>query len=314
MRSFFILALAVAQVALGNPVTQTNSKKISKDGNCGGARGSTCLGSKFGNCCSGKTDAYCGTGCQPGFGDCASVSSSQVVSSSLSASSSSPTSPPSSSSSIETSTSSSIETPTSSSIETPTPTSTPESTATPTASTSATSTIASTSTVPALQVPLRQNLTLLVSCADQSPYRTTSLLFAPITVRDTSIGHAIPIPDSHSPDRVDQFDSKYRPSPTELLVSQRLEVARELVFLSARNHLVFVGDSVNYCLPKPPEDQGRSCATPDIHYLEVIATYERNELIDQYAGPIMSHKNERVRHARVTNKQKGILHKILGRL
>ncbi|CEL00421.1 hypothetical protein ASPCAL00023 [Aspergillus calidoustus] len=47
------------------------------DGNCGSNSDShaTCLGSEFGNCCSvkgycGKTDAYCGEGCQLEFGTC----------------------------------------------------------------------------------------------------------------------------------------------------------------------------------------------------------------------------------------------------
>ncbi|KAL3457278.1 hypothetical protein BJX64DRAFT_293350 [Aspergillus heterothallicus] len=47
------------------------------DGNCGSNSDSnaTCLGSEFGNCCSvkgycGKTDAYCGEGCQLDFGSC----------------------------------------------------------------------------------------------------------------------------------------------------------------------------------------------------------------------------------------------------
>ncbi|KLU86886.1 hypothetical protein MAPG_05893, partial [Magnaporthiopsis poae ATCC 64411] len=48
---------------------------VSQDGSCGGKRGATCLGSVFGDCCSqygwcGSTSAYCGTGCQPGFGKC----------------------------------------------------------------------------------------------------------------------------------------------------------------------------------------------------------------------------------------------------
>ncbi|KAF2198531.1 hypothetical protein GQ43DRAFT_378419, partial [Delitschia confertaspora ATCC 74209] len=48
---------------------------VSQDGACGGYGRKTCLGSTFGNCCSqygwcGRTDAYCGKGCQPGFGAC----------------------------------------------------------------------------------------------------------------------------------------------------------------------------------------------------------------------------------------------------
>ncbi|KAL8287738.1 hypothetical protein RB597_000019 [Gaeumannomyces tritici] len=49
--------------------------RVSQEGNCGGKRGPTCLGSEFGNCCSqygwcGSTSAYCDAGCQPGFGKC----------------------------------------------------------------------------------------------------------------------------------------------------------------------------------------------------------------------------------------------------
>ncbi|KAL8378118.1 hypothetical protein RB595_008701 [Gaeumannomyces hyphopodioides] len=49
--------------------------RVSQEGNCGGKRGPTCLGSEFGDCCSqygwcGSTSAYCDAGCQPGFGKC----------------------------------------------------------------------------------------------------------------------------------------------------------------------------------------------------------------------------------------------------
>lgn len=61
---------------------------VSKDATCGGTNKYTCLGSTFGNCCSragwcGSTSAYCGTGCQPGYGNCGSNSptSSKPVSS-----------------------------------------------------------------------------------------------------------------------------------------------------------------------------------------------------------------------------------------
>ncbi|KAF1965070.1 FAD-binding domain-containing protein [Bimuria novae-zelandiae CBS 107.79] len=61
---------------------------ISEDATCGGTNWNTCLGSTFGNCCSsagwcGSTTAYCGMGCQPGFGNCGSNNgaSSTVVSS-----------------------------------------------------------------------------------------------------------------------------------------------------------------------------------------------------------------------------------------
>ncbi|CAI6256713.1 unnamed protein product [Periconia digitata] len=48
---------------------------VSVDGTCGAAVGLTCLGFSEGSCCSpagwcGATEAYCGTGCQSGFGTC----------------------------------------------------------------------------------------------------------------------------------------------------------------------------------------------------------------------------------------------------
>ena len=48
---------------------------VSNTGNCGAAAGFTCLGSRFGNCCSGygscgSSPAYCGGGCDPRFGTC----------------------------------------------------------------------------------------------------------------------------------------------------------------------------------------------------------------------------------------------------
>ncbi|KAF1849606.1 carbohydrate-binding module family 18 protein, partial [Cucurbitaria berberidis CBS 394.84] len=53
----------------------TPGLKISPDATCGGKTGYTCLGSKFGNCCSqygwcGTTTAYCGAGCQTKSGTC----------------------------------------------------------------------------------------------------------------------------------------------------------------------------------------------------------------------------------------------------
>ncbi|KAL8300719.1 hypothetical protein RB593_010184 [Gaeumannomyces tritici] len=62
--------------------------KVSNDGTCGGltrsgstASGSTCKGSAFGKCCSeygfcGDSDAFCGAGCQAGFGSCSSAAGS----------------------------------------------------------------------------------------------------------------------------------------------------------------------------------------------------------------------------------------------
>lgn len=60
----------------------TNSTLIiSEDGNCGGTTGQTCLGSSFGNCCSGKgycgsTTDYCNAECQSTFGQCVANASS----------------------------------------------------------------------------------------------------------------------------------------------------------------------------------------------------------------------------------------------
>ncbi|KXH34486.1 chitin recognition protein [Colletotrichum simmondsii] len=55
---------------------------VSLNGNCGSTNGgSTCAGSTFGNCCSaygycGSTSAFCGTGCQSGYGTCDTSSGS----------------------------------------------------------------------------------------------------------------------------------------------------------------------------------------------------------------------------------------------
>ncbi|KAF2028980.1 hypothetical protein EK21DRAFT_90197 [Setomelanomma holmii] len=62
-----------------------NGQTISTSGSCGAAsEGLTCAGSVFGNCCSqygwcGSTSAYCGTGCQSGYGTCTPVVSSTGV-------------------------------------------------------------------------------------------------------------------------------------------------------------------------------------------------------------------------------------------
>ncbi|KAI5465418.1 hypothetical protein BGZ63DRAFT_103798 [Mariannaea sp. PMI_226] len=55
--------------------TSTGGVVISPNQSCGGNTGYTCKGSTFGNCCSyygfcGKTDTYCGTGCDVDFGEC----------------------------------------------------------------------------------------------------------------------------------------------------------------------------------------------------------------------------------------------------
>jgi hypothetical protein len=70
MRSTLILALAALPFI--------NALTVSKSGQCGASNGLTCKGSTFGSCCSqhnycGSTSAYCGTGCQSGYGTCIST-------------------------------------------------------------------------------------------------------------------------------------------------------------------------------------------------------------------------------------------------
>jgi hypothetical protein len=64
------------QSAPGAQPSSPSGSKVSLDGSCAGTTGQTCQGSTFGNCCShagwcGKTDDYCKSGCQLGFGTCA---------------------------------------------------------------------------------------------------------------------------------------------------------------------------------------------------------------------------------------------------
>lgn len=94
MKSLSFLAVGLFSGALAATVSQ--------DATCGGTNKYTCLGSQFGNCCSsagwcGSTTAYCGTGCQSGFGNCGSnngpsstVASSTKAPSSTKASSATP--------------------------------------------------------------------------------------------------------------------------------------------------------------------------------------------------------------------------------
>ncbi|KAH4076662.1 hypothetical protein HBI56_123050 [Parastagonospora nodorum] len=68
MRSLTLLFLALAPCGV-------LSQRISKDATCGGAKGYSCLGSSFGNCCSqygwcGSDRNYCDKGCQSKFGKC----------------------------------------------------------------------------------------------------------------------------------------------------------------------------------------------------------------------------------------------------
>ncbi|KAF5024579.1 hypothetical protein F66182_3342 [Fusarium sp. NRRL 66182] len=58
--------------------TCTGAENVSTDGSCG-ANGKTCLGSKYGDCCSssgfcGGTDDFCGANCQAKFGKCGTAS------------------------------------------------------------------------------------------------------------------------------------------------------------------------------------------------------------------------------------------------
>ncbi|KAF5589067.1 chitin deacetylase 1 [Fusarium pseudoanthophilum] len=60
-----------------NKWTTGSALVVSANGLCGDKYHQTCKGSTYGDCCSksgncGKTSAYCGTGCQSGFGTCTS--------------------------------------------------------------------------------------------------------------------------------------------------------------------------------------------------------------------------------------------------
>ncbi|KAL8725417.1 MAG: hypothetical protein Q9166_007374 [cf. Caloplaca sp. 2 TL-2023] len=78
MLANILTLVGLATLTLAIPLEQLERRAtITPDATCGGAKGYTCLGSSFGNCCSvngwcGSTSAYCGTGCQPGFGTCGS--------------------------------------------------------------------------------------------------------------------------------------------------------------------------------------------------------------------------------------------------
>lgn len=75
--------------------------KVTTNARCGNLYGAspagmTCSGGKFGDCCSqysycGSSSAYCGAGCQPGFGKCDAVSSDSSKTSTPASSSSSST-------------------------------------------------------------------------------------------------------------------------------------------------------------------------------------------------------------------------------
>ncbi|KAH6868812.1 hypothetical protein BKA58DRAFT_201282 [Alternaria rosae] len=80
------------------PTSAPSGLVTTTDGSCGGTSGFTCVGFADGECCSqygycGKTTDYCGTGCNPLFGNCAGssgASSAAPVSSSAAASTAAP--------------------------------------------------------------------------------------------------------------------------------------------------------------------------------------------------------------------------------
>ncbi|KAI4687419.1 hypothetical protein J4E81_008270 [Alternaria sp. BMP 2799] len=68
------------------PTSAPSGLVTTTDGSCGGTSGFTCVGFADGECCSqygfcGKTTDYCGTGCNPLFGNCAGSSGSPAPSS-----------------------------------------------------------------------------------------------------------------------------------------------------------------------------------------------------------------------------------------
>ncbi|KAF2855092.1 carbohydrate esterase family 4 protein [Plenodomus tracheiphilus IPT5] len=72
-----------SRVSTSAAATSTPSG-VSTDGMCGSTAGKTCLNSGLGECCSqygwcGATTDHCGTGCQAGFGQCGSLSSSSTL-------------------------------------------------------------------------------------------------------------------------------------------------------------------------------------------------------------------------------------------
>ena len=96
--TFFLLVLAVAArgFVLHDDVSK-HKRTLTPDNTCGGSNGYTCdpSNSYGGPCCSaagycGKSDAYCGTGCQSIFGTCGSPTSAQPPTSSPSQASSLP--------------------------------------------------------------------------------------------------------------------------------------------------------------------------------------------------------------------------------
>lgn len=72
------LTTSISSTSTSAAASSTPTRAVSTDATCGSNNGgATCLGSSFGNCCSGsgwcgKTDNYCGGSCQSGFGNCGS--------------------------------------------------------------------------------------------------------------------------------------------------------------------------------------------------------------------------------------------------
>ncbi|KAF1919428.1 hypothetical protein BDU57DRAFT_469463 [Ampelomyces quisqualis] len=85
------LFLSIYLLLLTPTTSLAQTQSVTRDATCGGSKGLTCLGSKWGNCCSnngwcGSTEAYCGTGCQSKFGACrVNPASSRIVAPSPSA-------------------------------------------------------------------------------------------------------------------------------------------------------------------------------------------------------------------------------------
>lgn len=81
----FIAAHLLLLITRYSNAQSTSSLTVSDDGNCGASFGQTCLGSRFGDCCSGKgfcgsTSDYCAADCQNNFGSCSSANSTLISS------------------------------------------------------------------------------------------------------------------------------------------------------------------------------------------------------------------------------------------
>ena len=97
---FLLLSAVAARSFVHHDDVSKNKRTLTPDNTCGGSNGYTCdpSNSYGGPCCSaagycGKTDDYCGTGCQSTFGTCGSSEPAQPTTSSPSQASSLPSSP-----------------------------------------------------------------------------------------------------------------------------------------------------------------------------------------------------------------------------